>query len=50
MFNTSHGVFVETKHENQEIRHVLVYVEHTSRFLIITAMKHCVQGFYDLIS
>lgn len=45
MFNTSRGVFVETKHENQEIRDVLVYVEHTSRFLIIIVMKHCVRDF-----
>ena len=45
MFNTSRGVFVETKHENQEIRRVLVYVEHPSRFLIIIVMKHCVRDF-----
>ena len=45
MFNTSHGVFEETKHESQEIRHVLVYVEHTSRFLIIIVMKHFVRDF-----
>lgn len=45
MFNTSRGVFVETKHENQEIRHLLVYVEHTSRFLIIIVMKHWVRDF-----
>ena len=45
MFNTSHGVFVESKDGNQEIRHVLVYVEHTSRFLIIIVMKHCVRDF-----
>lgn len=45
MFNTSRGVFVKTKHKNQEIRHVLVYVERTSRFLIIIVMKHCVRDF-----
>lgn len=45
MFDTSHGVFVETKHENRKLRHVLVYVEHTSRFLIIIVMKNCVWVF-----
>ena len=45
MFDSSHGGFVETKHENQGIWHVLVYVEHTSRFLIIIVMKHCVRDF-----
>ena len=45
MINTSHGVFVKSKHENQKIRHVVVYVEHASTFLIIIVIKQCVRDF-----